>query len=209
MSSAGRPIASCLAVFVAGLVLLGWGSGNDSTSADIDPQIASDLTGQLDKIRQFFQDGNCDRASKAVDGLRKGINGVSGSTGEQFTADALELTDNLANRVEDQCVEETNSTTTEPTTDTIPTTTEPPTTEPPTTTTTETTTTETTTKETTTSTPEPPTAPPGNPGGGNPGGGPGGGITPGGGNGKKGRVEGHGPKEPKDHGNGRKKERGG
>ena len=54
MSSAGRLIASCLVVLAAGLVALGCGSGSDGTSADIDPQIGSDLTGQLDKIAAFF-----------------------------------------------------------------------------------------------------------------------------------------------------------
>jgi hypothetical protein len=207
MSSAGRLIALCLAVLAAGLLLLGCGSNGDATSADIDPQDASDLTGQLDKIQTFFAAGNCDRANKAVDNLRVAINAVSGRTGEQFTTDALELTDNLSTRVENQCVEAADTTTTEPTdTDTIPTTTEPTTTEP---TTTETTTTETTTKETTTSVPEPPTGPPGNPGGGNPGGGnpgggnPGGGINPG-----RASAEGHGPKESKDHRGGNQKERG-
>jgi hypothetical protein len=159
--------------------MLGCGSG-DPTSADIDPLIASDLTGQLDRIQEFFDDGNCDRAIGAVDTLRTAVNAVSGSTGEQFTTDALELVDNLETRVEDQCVpaEKTTPPTTEPTdtvpeetTDTVPEETTAPET---TTDTTKTTTTTDTTTDTTTT--QPPTNPPVNPGGG-----PGGGIAPGGG----------------------------
>ncbi len=158
--------------------MLGCGSGDETTSADIDPLIADDLIGQLEKIQTFLDEGNCDRASKAVGGLRDGINAVSDSTGEEFTANAIELTDELATQVEDQCVpaEKTTSSTTD-TTDTLPPTTETTDTQP---TTTETTTTKsTTTKSTTTTTtaPEPPTGPPGNPD--NPNGNGGGGVVPG------------------------------
>jgi hypothetical protein len=209
MSSGGRLIASCLAMLAAAVVMLGCGSG-DPTSADIDPQTASDLTGQLDKIQAFLDDGNCDRAIGAVDTLREAVNAVSGSTGEQFTADALELVDNLETQVEDQCVpaekptppttepidtvpEETTDTVPEETTDTVPS---------------ETTETETTTDTATdTTTTQPPTNPPVNPGGGNPGGGPGGGIIPGGGKGKDRSSEGHGQNQSKDHGGGKRKER--
>jgi len=201
MSPAGRSIASCLAVLAAALLMLGCGSRGDVTGADIDPQDASDLTGQLDKIQAFFKAHNCDRADKAVGNLRKAINLTSGRTGEQFTANALELTDNLQTRVEDQCQpppETTTSSSTEiPDTDfeTTPTTTEESTTE----TTTETTTTKsTTTTSTSTTTTPPPTSPPGNPGGGNPGGGPGGGVVPGSSKGK-GHPAGQGSR---DHGGG-------
>jgi hypothetical protein len=180
MSSAGRLIAACLAVLAAGLVMLGCGSSEDVTGADIDPLTAADLTGQLDRIQGFLDDGNCDRANKAVNTLRDAIEDVSGSTGEQFTTNALELTDTLATQVEDQCEQAdpttsstTDSTDTLPTTtttDTVPTTTE-------TTTTTESTTTKSTTSTTSTT---PPTGPPGNPDNPN-GNGPGGGVVPGGG----------------------------
>jgi methyl-accepting chemotaxis protein len=177
MSSAGRLIVACLAALAAALVMLGCGSGDETTSADIDPLIADDLIGQLEKIQTFLDDGNCDRASKAVDGLRNGINAVSESTGEEFTANAIELTDELAAQVEDQCMpaEKTTSSTTD-STDTLPTTTDTTDTTPTTTTTTKSTTTKSTTT-TTTSTPEP-TGPPGNPDNPN-GNGPGGGVVPG------------------------------
>ncbi|MFN8114026.1 MAG: hypothetical protein U0R51_12620 [Solirubrobacterales bacterium] len=184
MSSAGRLIAACLALLAAGLLMLGCGSGDDVTSADIDPQTATDLTGQLDRIQGFLDDGNCDRASGAVDTLRDAISAVSGKTGEQFTANAMELTDNLATQVEDQCepAERTTSSTSS-STDTVPTTTEAPETVPTTTETSTTTTETTTTKDTTATTP--PTGPPGNPnnpnGNGPSGTGPGGGVVPGGG----------------------------
>jgi hypothetical protein len=175
MSSAGRLIVACLAVLAAGAVMLGCGSGDSVTSADIDPQIATDLTGQLDKIQTFLDEGNCDRAIGAVDTLRGAISDVSGSTGEQFTNDAMELTDKLAAQVEDQCqpAQKPTSSTTEP--DTVPTTTD----TVPTTTTTTTTTKSTTTKSTTTSTTTTPTGPPGNTDNTN-GNGPGGGVVPGG-----------------------------
>lgn len=181
MSSAGRLTAACLAVLAAGLVMLGCGSSEDVTGADIDPQTASDLTGQLDRIQAFLDAGNCDRANKAVDGLRDGINGVSGTTGEQFTKNALELTDDLATQVEEQCEPaEKPETSTTDSTDTLPTTTSTDTV--PTTTETSTTTTESTTTTSTTSTTSttPPTGPPGNPDNPN-GNGPGGGVVPGGG----------------------------
>ena len=181
MSSAGRLIAACLAVLAAGFVMLGCGSSEDVTGADIDPQTASDLTGQLDKIQAFLDDGNCDRADGAVDTLRVAIEDVSGSTGEQFTKNALELTDDLATQVADQCeqAERTTSSTTE-STDTLPTMTETTDTIPTTTETSTTTTETTTTKDTTATTPTPPTEPPGNSGNPN-GNGPGGGVVPGGG----------------------------
>ena len=179
MSSAGRLIASCLVVLAAGLVALGCGSGSDSTSADIDPQIGSELTGQLDKIATFFEQDNCDRASKAVEGLRTAIDARSDETGEQFTADALELTDNLEQQIDDECqpADKPTSSTTESTTsiptssDTAPTSTE-------TTTSTDTTKSTTTSTTTTSTTTTPPTGPPGNPDNPN-GNGPGGGVIPG------------------------------
>ncbi len=181
MSSAGRLIASCLVVLAAGLVALGCGSGSDGTSADIDPQIGSDLTGQLDRIAAFFGDGNCDRASGAVETLRKAIDARSDETGEQFTSDALELADNLEQQVDDECqpADKPTSSTTEPTTtiptssDTVPTPTEA-------TTSTDTTKSTTTTTTSTSTTTTPPTGPPGNPDNPN-GNGPGGGVIPGGG----------------------------
>lgn len=177
--SARRPIYCCLSAVAAGFLLLGCGSGTDSTSADIDPLVAADLNGQLDRIETFFNAGNCDRAAKAVENLKLAADSVTGKTGEQFTSDMNEIADNLEEKVNQECQEaEPTTTTTTETTDTAPTTTD---TEP---TTTETTTTETTTKDTTTTTPNPPTPP----GGGNTGGngnngggptGPGGGVTPG------------------------------
>lgn len=180
VSAPGRQISACLAVVAAALVMLGCGSSSDVTGADIDPNTATDLSGQLDRIQGFFDDGNCDRANKAVDNLRTAIDAVSGTTGEEFTKNALELTDKLAKQVEDQCVPAVPTTTTEETIDTEPTTTETTDTVPTTTETTTKSTTTTTTKSTTTTTPEPPTGPPGNPGNPN-GNGPGGGVAPGGG----------------------------
>ena len=184
MSSAGRLIAACLAVLAAGLVMLGCGSSEDVTSADIDPQTASDLTGQLHRIKAFLKAGNCDRANGAVDNLRKAIDDVSSTTGEQFTANAMELTDALADQVEDQCVDAAKPATTTPeAADTEPPAAEPTITEPPATTETTTTTTTTTDTDPDTNT-TPPTQPPGNQGNGNTGNngnGPGGGVSPGGG----------------------------
>ncbi|MCB0876299.1 MAG: hypothetical protein R2718_10415 [Solirubrobacterales bacterium] len=194
MSSGRRLIASCLTALAAAVLMLGCGSGEDVTNADIDPQIASDLSGQLDRIQAFFEADNCDRASKAVGTLRDAIERVSGSTGEEFTANALELTDNLQKTVDEQCQPAEKPTTSSESTDTLPTTTVPTTTDtlP---TTTETTTKSTTTKSTTTTTttttaPEPPTGPGGD--------GPGGGVQPG--NGK--RKNPGGPRNPKPHGAG-------
>ena len=179
----GRRIACCLGLVAATVLLLGCGS-SDTTSADIDPQTASDLTGQLDRIEAFFQDGNCDRASGAVDNLEKAVDAVSGQTGEQFTSDMQELVTNLGEQVADEC-EPPDETTTTPTTteptesqptvtdDTTPTETSS-TTKP----TTSSTSTSTSSSSSTTTTTPPPqgNGPPVNPGGGNPGGG----INPGG-----------------------------
>jgi hypothetical protein len=191
----GRRIACCLGLVAATVLLLGCGS-SDSTSANIDPQISSDLTGQLDRIEAFFRDGNCDRATGAVDNLEKAVEAVSGQTGEQFTSDMKELVANLGNQVADEC-EPPEDTTTTPTTTDEPTESQPMVTEDTTPTETSSTTkpttssTSTTTSGTTSTPPPPPgNGPPVNP----PGGGtPGGGINPSG----KRHSSGPANKEPK------------
>ena len=176
----GRRIACCLGLVAATVLLLGCGS-SDSTSADIDPQISSDLTGQVDRIEAFFRDSNCDRASGAVDNLEKAVDAVSDQTGEQFTSDMQELVTNLGEQVADECEppeQTTSSTTTDEPTESQPIVTDD-TTPTETSSTTKPTSTSTSTSTSTTTTTPPPTGngPPVNP----PGGGtPGGGINPGG-----------------------------
>jgi len=185
MSSAGRLIVSCLVVVAAGLAMLGCGSGSDATGADIDPQIATDLTGQLDRIQGFFEEGKCDRASGAVDTLRTAVDDVSDRTGAQFTANAQQLVDNLDTQVTEECqpVEKPTTDTSSTTTDTSSTTTDttPTTTDTTTKTTTDTTKTTTTTGTTSTTT-ETTTIP-------------GGGVTPG--SGKRATAPGPDEKKPK------------
>jgi hypothetical protein len=174
---ARRLIPSCLGAVAVAVLLLGCGSGKDVTGADIDPLIASDLNGQLDRIEAFFNQGNCDRASKAVANLKVATDEVESQTGELFTKNMNEIADNLEQKVEQECVQAEPTTTTD-TTDTQPTTTD---TEP---TTTDTQPTTTDTQPTTTDTQPTTTNPPGggnNGGNGNNGGpsSPGGGVTPG------------------------------
>jgi hypothetical protein len=190
----GRRIACCLGLVAATFLLLGCGS-SDSTSANIDPQISSDLTGQLDRIEAFFRDGNCDRATGAVDNLEKAVEDVSGQTGEQFTSDMKELVTNLGNQVADECeppADTTTTSSTEETTESQPIVTEDTTPTETSSTTKPTTSSTSTTTSGTTSTPPPPpgNGPPVNP----PGGGtPGGGINPSG----KRHSSGPANKEPK------------
>jgi len=167
-----RLIACCLGV-AAGLLVLGCGSSGDSTSADIDPDIAKDFTDKLAVINAYAAEGECDRATEALGTLMKAVDIESDQTGEEFTSDLQDLLGQLEGQLQDQCqqVEETSSTTTEAT-DTEPTVTDD--TEP--TTTPTSTTTTTTTKDTTTTTT--PTTPPTSPGNGNGNGPP---DTPGGG----------------------------
>jgi len=177
--SARRPISCCLGAVAAAVLLLGCGSGNDVTNADIDPLIANDLKGQLDRIQGYFEEGDCEHAAKAVDNLKTQADLVKGKTGERFNANLNEIADNLAEKVEQDCDPAEPDTTETETTDTEPIITEP---------TTEPTTTETTTSDDTV-TPDPNTPPPsggngggnngGNTGGNNGGTNPGGGISPG------------------------------
>jgi hypothetical protein len=171
----GRQIACCLGLFAVGVLLLGCGS-SDPTSAEIDPVIAGEFTAKLGVIRQFAEDGKCDRSIQALTFLKAAVDAESDQTGEQFTADLQEMLDRLNTQIEDQCQapDETTVTTTD-SSDTEPTTTDETTTTDPSTTTTTTTTS--TTKSTTSTTTTPPTT---TPGGDGPPNDPGGGVSPGG-----------------------------
>ncbi len=169
-----RQIACCVGLITAGVLLLGCGS-SDSTSANIDPVIAGEFTAKLGVIKQFADEGRCDRATQALATLKMAVDAESGQTGEQFTADLQDLLDKLNAQIEEQC-QPPDRTTTDPSTTTDSSDTEPTTTDETTTdssTTTTTTTTTSTSDSTTTTTPT-------TPGGGGPPNNPGGGITPGG-----------------------------
>ena len=174
----GRRIACCLGLVAATVLLLGCGS-SDSTSANIDPDIAGDFTDKLAVISGYADEGDCPHASQALETLKTAVDNESGQTGEQFTADLQELLDRLGKQIDDQCeetVDTTSSSTTDETTETQPILTDTTSTETSTTTKPTTTSTSTSTSSTT-STPPPPqgNGPPVNP----PGGGtPGGGINP-------------------------------
>jgi hypothetical protein len=186
----GRHIACFVGPLAAAVLLLGCGSG-DSTNAEIDPVIAGEFTAKLGVIRQYAEDGKCDRSTQALATLKTAVDAESGQTGEQFTADLQEMLDRLNVQIQDQCQppDQTTTTTTTDSTDTAPTTTDQTTTDPSTTTTTTTTT---STTNSTTTTPPPTT--PGN--GGGPPNNPGGGITPGG---KKTRAAGGPPIDGPQH----------
>ena len=180
MSSAGRLIAACVAVFAAGFVMLGCGSGNE-VKVDLPPETVQAITEKLDQIQERFDAGDCtgsNSAETSLESLQAAVDGLDGVE-QQFTDDMNQMLDNLGKQIDAQCQEpEPTTSSTTDTTDTIPTSTD---TTPTTTSTSTTTTTDTTKSTTTTSTDTTPTTgPPGNPNNPN-GNGPGGGVVPGGG----------------------------
>jgi hypothetical protein len=117
-----RLIACCLGIAAAALLMLGCGSGSDSTSADIDPAIASDFTNKLAVIKQYATDGDCDRATQALGTLKDAVDLEAGQTGEQFTSDLQVLLGKLKTQIDDGCEppEDPTETTSSETTDSGP-----------------------------------------------------------------------------------------
>lgn len=198
----GRQIA-LLAALVAGLFALAGCGGDDSSSAEIDPEVAELINAKLDQVQERAADGKCtgdNSAESALTSLQADVPELLAGEDEEFVSDLTEMLDQLGEQIADQCEEDEEPKTTSTSTPTTTTDTEPPPT-----TTEETTTDETkeTTSTTQSTTPEPPddpqTPPPG--GGGTPGGGPPTGGQPGGSGGfTPGDRAAKQDKKPKHHG---------